>query len=307
MVRKTDNLRVLFLGMPGGTSTIVLEALLAAGCDVVGVVLGTNDGAGGAPIAPLPPPRVASLLPIANPFAERTSAHVAWERGLPAFALYRPGASEAIAALAALRPDAACVACFPRRIPAELLAVPPRGFLNYHPSLLPAHRGPEPLFWTFRAGESRAGVTIHFMDEGFDTGDVAAQAQLDLPDGISGAATERMCATLGGKLVVAALRDLAAGTLARQPQAPGGSREPSPGAGDFRVDAGWTARRAFNFMRGTAEWGQPYMVAAGGAELALVEAIAYDDGAALEQPYAISGDEVWVRLAQGVLRARLAR
>ena len=300
-------MRVIFFGMSGATSTTVLEALLAAGHDVVGVVVGASAGAGSAPIAPLRPPRVESLVPISNPFAERAIAHVAWERGLPVFALYRPGAPEAIETLAALRADIACVACFPRRIPAELLALPPRGFLNYHPSLLPAHRGPEPLFWTFRAGESRAGVTVHFMDEGLDTGDIAAQAPLALPDGISGAAAERLCSALGGQLMAAALRDLPAGTLARQQQPPGGSREPAPAAEDFRIDAGWTARHAFNFMRGTAEWGQPYPLAAGGTELTLAAAISYDAGATLEQAYVPTGDEVWVRLAQGVLRARLAR
>jgi methionyl-tRNA formyltransferase len=43
--------------------------------------------------------------------------------------------------------------------------------LNLHPSLLPAYRGPAPLFWMARQGETQAGVTLHFLDEGLDTGD----------------------------------------------------------------------------------------------------------------------------------------
>ncbi|HEX9370936.1 MAG TPA: formyltransferase family protein, partial [Roseiflexaceae bacterium] len=161
------------------------------------------------------------------------------------------------------------------------------------------------LFWTFRGGETHTGVTIHFMDEALDAGDIAAQAPVALPDGISGATAERICATLGGRLMVETLRALAAGALARRPQPPGGSYEPAPGAEDFRIDPAWPARHAFNFMRGTAEWGQPYLVAVDGADLALAAAIGYDAGAVLGAPYVHMGDEVRVQLAPGVLRARV--
>lgn len=302
MDQKITNPRVLFLGMAGPTSAIVLEALLAAGADVCAVVVGVGGAAVGPAIAPLRPAATIALVPIANPFVERSIAGVAWERGLPAFELRRPGDPAALAALAEARPDVACVACFPRRIPAALLALAPRGFLNYHPSLLPAHRGPEPLFWTFQAGEG-AGVTIHFMDEGLDTGAIAAQAPLDLPDGVAGARAERLCAELGGRMLAEVLGALAAGTLSPRPQPPGGAYEPSPSAADFRLDTRWSARRAFNFMRGTAEWGQPYPVLAGGAELALAEAIAVEPAATIEQPYVRVGGELRVRFAEGILHA----
>jgi hypothetical protein len=59
-------------------------------------------------------------------------------------------------------------------------------------------------------------------------------------------------------------------------------------------------------MRGTAEWGQPYLVDAGGAELMLAEALAYDEGTAIDEAYLRVGDEVRIRFAAGVLRARIA-
>ncbi|MBK9715139.1 MAG: hypothetical protein IPO81_28205 [Kouleothrix sp.] len=299
-----SDLRIVFLGMICDSSTAVLEVLLAAGLQVCAVVVAAARGAAAGPIAALAPPRAASPLAIASPFLERNIAHLAWERGVATFELRQPGAPEARQALADLRPDLACVACFPRRIPAPLLAVPRLGFLNMHPSLLPAHRGPEPLFWTFRAGERQAGATIHFMDEGLDTGDIVAQAPLDLPDGISGAAAERRCAMLGGRLMAEALAALAAGALERRPQPPGGSYESWPGPQHWRIGAEWPARRAFNFMRGTAEWRRPYIIDAGGRELLIEAAIDYDADASLGVPLARVGDEVRIQCAPGVLRAR---
>jgi methionyl-tRNA formyltransferase len=297
-------LRVLFFGMAGATSATVLEGLLAAGLHICGVVLGAARGAPGTPLLPLRPP-AASMLSLANPFVERGAAQIAWEHDLPAFELRQAGAPATLATLAELRPDVAGVACFPRRIPPSLLALAPRGFMNLHPSLLPAHRGPEPLFWTFRAGETRAGATVHFMDERFDTGDIVAQAPIELPDGMLGPDAERACSELGTRLMVTALQALAEGTLTPYPQPAGGSYEPAPTADDFRLDTNWPARRAFNFMRGTAEWGQPYRVAAGPADLLLTKAISFDATGELGTPFQRSSRDIRVQFAPGVLHARL--
>src|SRR5262245_34391311 len=138
-----SNLRVLFLGMTNDTSATLLEALLDAGLDVCGVLI-ASQRADAPPIAEVAPMHMPSPLPIANPFLARTIVQIAWERGVPVFEIGRPAAETTLARLAALCPDVACVACFPRRIPAPLLALPPLGFLNMHPALLPAHRGPAP-------------------------------------------------------------------------------------------------------------------------------------------------------------------
>jgi methionyl-tRNA formyltransferase len=228
---------------------------------------------------------------------------IAWERGIAVFAAARLGAPETIAALAALRPDLACVACFPRRIPAALLELPPLGWLNIHPSLLPAYRGPAPLFWALRNGAPTVGVTVHFMDEQLDTGDIAAQAPLVLPDGITGVQADRLCADLGGRLLIETLQRLQAGTLERRPQPPGGSYDGWPTPADWALSADWPARRAFNFMRGTNDWGRPYLVVAGGARLWLESAISYAPQELLGAPYTRAGRELAIQFAPGVLRA----
>ncbi|UHG93781.1 methionyl-tRNA formyltransferase [Spirosoma oryzicola] len=68
--------------------------------------------------------------------------------------------------------DAVLVFTLPWRIPATVLSIPRQGFLNVHLAPLPAYRGPEPLFWLLRNGETAGAVTIHRMDANFDTGPV---------------------------------------------------------------------------------------------------------------------------------------
>lgn len=297
-------MRVLVFGMASATSTIVLESLLAANIDVCGVVLAAGRFARATqpePIVQRAPP----LLTLQPAASQPTIADIGWARGLPVFELRRATA-EVAATLAALHPDIACVACFPLRIPPVLLALPPQGYLNLHPSLLPAHRGPAPLFWAFHAGEEHTGVTIHQMDAQLDSGPIVRQARFALPDGITEPAAEEGTARLGAELLLEALTACATGTLAAQPQPPSGSYEPWPTADAWRIGADWSARRAFNFMRGTAGWGQPYQISVGGRELTLAQAVCFDVAATLPAPLAICGEGVAIQCAPGVLVARLA-
>jgi len=77
--------------------------------------------------------------------------------------------------LKSLEPDLMVSWAFPWRIPAAALTVPNLGSINFHPSLLPRHRGPFPLAWTIRMGDEMFGVTWHRMDPEFDTGHILAQ------------------------------------------------------------------------------------------------------------------------------------
>jgi methionyl-tRNA formyltransferase len=74
--------------------------------------------------------------------------------------------------LASLEPDLALCGGFPVKIPADAIAVPRIGVLNGHPSPLPRYRGPNPLGWAVRNGDSELGFTFHFMDAEIDTGPI---------------------------------------------------------------------------------------------------------------------------------------
>ena len=74
-----------------------------------------------------------------------------------------------------LNVDAAVVCSFNYKIPKALMNTTRDGFINVHPSMLPKYRGGNPYSRVIMNGETETGVTIHFMDEDFDTGDIIAQ------------------------------------------------------------------------------------------------------------------------------------
>jgi methionyl-tRNA formyltransferase len=85
--------------------------------------------------------------------------------------------------LGAYRADVGLCTGFPWLIPQEAIDVPPHGIVNGHPTLLPKGRGPNPWAWAIRTGESEIGLTYHYMDATFDTGNILAQKAIPIgPD-----------------------------------------------------------------------------------------------------------------------------
>ncbi|MBE2224624.1 MAG: hypothetical protein IAF02_24000, partial [Anaerolineae bacterium] len=84
-----------------------------------------------------------------------------------------------------------------------------------------------------------------------------------------------------------------------------GSHHPWPQTADFRIPASWMARRAYNFMRGTAEFGQPYLIEIGDEEIGVKTAVSYTQNATLNQPYQTSGDTIQIQFVDGVVTAKI--
>lgn len=299
--------RVLFFGLPAGVSAAVLAELVAWG-EVAGVVvpaaavphLLANTVS---PVSVLEPGRPDSLT-IMGGQSRADTLSVAWEAGLPALAVRDFANPHAVSALRALAADVAVVACFNRRIPAALLAIPRHGFLNLHPSLLPDYRGPAPLFWQLRDG-AQTGVTVHYMDEGLDTGDIVAQSALPLPGGIAGPEAERALMLAGTNLLRDILADLSRGVIRRRPQPPDGSAQGFPKPADFALSTEWPARRAFSFMRGTAHYGLPYPVVVAGETVRLAIADHFEPEVGLDRPSVRHGRSILIRFNPGILYARM--
>jgi len=301
-------LRVLFFGLPSGASAAVLRWLLDAGLDVAGV----NVPAGSVPhltpdpsapvIAVQPHPAASPLLLLDQP---ADTAAVAWAAGIPVLAVRDLSHPDTLEALSALRADVGVVACYNQRIPTAVLSLPHHGVLNIHPSLLPAYRGPTPVFWQLRDGAS-TGVTVHYLNEELDAGDIAAQTALPLPDGISEGEAERTLMTAGAELLRGVLADLSRGVVRRRPQAAEASYFGHPRAADFALDTSWPARRAFNFMRGTAGRRQPYSVKIAGRVERLATADHYEPDLVLDRPSVRHGRSILIRFSPGILYARTA-
>jgi len=311
----------VFMGMTGEFSRIPFQALLDAGANVAGLIIPrpSADLDGPRWLDPsssflLPSSSSPSGLPLLFSPVAPNVVHLATSAGIPILEVGSLSDPRSLAALDSLAPDLICAACFPWLLPPAWLERPSLGCLNLHPSLLPGYRGPAPLFWQFRAGEQRTGVTLHFMDEGADTGDIVSQVEISFPDGITGLEADRLTAEAGTRLMVEVLAS-PPGPLSR-PRSPGRergsfSRKPQPEAGasyqsrpsrsDLVIPILWTARRAFNFIRGAGEWG-PFEIVVAGEKLRVSEALTYSPDARLGQPYRREGGELWVEFEEGVVR-----
>lgn len=297
-------MRVIFCGTLCTFSTVPLRLLIEAGHDLCAIVIPSDRSIGGRPIAPLCPAHPVTI-PLIDATTSSSIVSIAWEHHVPVYQVARLAATETRDTLAQLQADVACVACFPRRIPLTLLDMPRWGFLNVHPSRLPHYRGPYPLFWMLRRGDRQFGVTIHFMDEQLDSGDIAAQAEVDLPDGISGEETDSTLSQYGAELLLEVLHRLGNHQLHRHAQPSGGTYFPTPHESDFEIEPTWSAQRAFNFMRGTSEWQRPYPIEIAGQRFTLKQALFYSSHEVLDQPHRLWREQIDIQFSPGVLRALL--
>jgi len=142
---------------------------------------------------------------------------LALELGLPVLQPATLKVADAEAALRALAPDLLVVVAYGLLLPAGVLALPPRGCVNVHASLLPRWRGASPIQAAVLAGDAVTGVSIMRLEAGLDTGPVYATASLAIgPDETAGELEQRL-ARLGADTLSALLEDLLAGR--RQPVA----------------------------------------------------------------------------------------
>ncbi|MBI4426405.1 MAG: methionyl-tRNA formyltransferase [Candidatus Kerfeldbacteria bacterium] len=116
------------------------------------------------------------------------------------------------------KPDLAVLAAYGKILPLAVLAVPPKGFVNVHPSLLPRHRGPSPVAATLLAGDPVTGVTLIVLDEEMDHGPIIAQQTINIGPHEHRPALERRLANLGANVLRQALLPYCHGWLQPQPQ-----------------------------------------------------------------------------------------
>ena len=155
------------------------------------------------------------------------------------------------------RPDIAFCFGWSRLVGRELLNIPPRGVVGYHPAALPANRGRHPLTWAIVLGLKRTASTFFFMDDGADSGDILSQREIMIDD-------EDDVANLYEKAVAVAISQLdqfvpalAAGTNERIPQDHSRSNIwRKRGAADGRIDWRMSASSIHNLVRGLSH---PYI------------------------------------------------
>lgn len=180
-------------------------------------------------------------------------ADVARDYGIATVAPADVNSAETVARIASLAPDFFFSLYFRQMLQPALLAIPARGALNMHGSLLPKYRGRVPVNWAVLNGERETGATLHYMADKPDAGDVVAQTAVPiLPDDTAADVFAKV--TVAAEIVLdRALPALIAGTAPRIPMdlAAGsyfGGRTPADG----RIDWSQDAARIHNLVRAVA-------------------------------------------------------
>lgn len=130
---------------------------------------------------------------------------------------------EAVAPLAAFRPELLVVACFGLILPRTVLDLPSIMPVNLHPSLLPRHRGAAPVQWTLLWGDKETGVTTMRMDEGIDTGDILLVERTELGLHENAIELADRLSELGAEVMARTVESAAAGVLTPRPQGEAGA------------------------------------------------------------------------------------
>ncbi|MEP6725759.1 MAG: methionyl-tRNA formyltransferase [Bacteroidota bacterium] len=105
-------------------------------------------------------------------------------------------------------PDLLITAHFEKLIKSELINLPKLGCLNLHPSLLPAYRGMAPQHWPIINGDKETGVTVHYIEEGIDTGNILVQKKLPLDPNIYVAALQKEMLPVYSTIMVEAVKEI---------------------------------------------------------------------------------------------------
>jgi folate-dependent phosphoribosylglycinamide formyltransferase PurN len=125
---------------------------------------------------------------------------------------------ETMAQIKAWQPDLVLSIYLNQLIKRDLISLPPRGTLNIHPALLPRYRGLFPYFWVFAEGETETGITTHWVDEKFDTGDLLLQEKVTIEPTDTITSLYYKCSAVGADMLVNAINLVAAGNPPRIPQ-----------------------------------------------------------------------------------------
>ena len=158
-----------------------------------------------------------------------------------------------------LEPDIIITCAYGQIIPKELLECPSYGCINVHASLLPKLRGGAPIHRAIIEGHTKTGITIMYMAEGMDTGDIISQQEIEILDADTASSLHNKLSILGRDLLLDTLPDIFDGTNARTAQ----NEEEATYAFNIKpeeekIDFSKTKREVFDQVRGLYSWPGAY-------------------------------------------------
>ncbi len=192
-------LRIVFMGTPE-FAVASLDALIKAGCNIVGVITAPDKPAG----------RGMQLQ-------QSAVKKYAVEHNLNVLQPEKLKNPEFLAALKSLDADLQIVVAF-RMLPEAVWNMPPMGSVNLHGSLLPQYRGAAPINWAVINGEKETGVTTFKLKHEIDTGDILLQQSFTIGENETAGEVHDRMKEIGAAVLVETVKGLAANTLKETPQ-----------------------------------------------------------------------------------------
>ncbi|EJL46142.1 methionyl-tRNA formyltransferase [Brevibacillus agri] len=229
--------RILFMGTPD-FAVSSLDALIEAGYNVIGVVTQPDRPVGRKQVLTPPPVKEAAL-----------------RHGLAVLQPEKIKAEEALEEVLALSPDLIVTAAYGQILPKRLLDAPPFGCINVHASLLPKYRGGAPIHKAIVDGEAESGVTIMYMVEALDAGDMLSKVVVPIEERDTVGLLHDKLAVAGSRLLLETVPRLLAGEI--QPEAQDHSAAtfaPNIKRADEKIDWTKSAAQIYNQVRGLNPW-----------------------------------------------------
>lgn len=225
-------MKVLFLGT-AEFACPTLEALLASPHEVIGVVTQPDR------------PKGRGQKTIATPVKS-----LARKAGLPVHQAERIRNPAFLKILESIKPEIMVVVAYGQILSAPVLAVPPRGCVNVHGSLLPKYRGAAPIVRAILGGETRTGMTTLFMDPGMDTGPILLTEETEIGEEDTAGTLHDRLARIGARLLLRTLEGLETNTIIPKPQDPTlATLAPKIEKEEARIRWSAPARQTFNQIR----------------------------------------------------------
>jgi methionyl-tRNA formyltransferase len=137
---------------------------------------------------------------------------------VPVFHFHKISDPETMGKIHDLRPEIIFVLGFSQLLPPDFLCIPPMGVIGSHPSLLPENRGRHPLIWALVKGLKKSGLTLFYIDEGVDSGDIAQQREFPIEITDTAKTLYEKIKRLGAEMVRELIISLEKGEAARIPQ-----------------------------------------------------------------------------------------
>jgi len=229
-------MRIVFMGTPQ-FAVASLDALIKAGCNVVGVVTAPDKPAGRG-----------------QKLNESAVKQYALKNGLKVLQPDKLKNPEFLAELRALNADLQVVVAF-RMLPEVVWNMPPKGTINLHASLLPQYRGAAPINWAIINGEAESGVTTFFLKHEIDTGDILFTEKVTLSGHETAGELHDRLMNKGAGLLVKTVKGVESGRYNEHPQSQlaedvGLKHAPKIFKEDCLVDWNQPARSIYNKIRG---------------------------------------------------------